>query len=179
MKYAFLMNMPGETPSTCFCEHKMEDGECIFVGLEKETSIDYLKGLCDSGFTNVDLCGDFTEEDLDLMEKQVTGDIEINRCKYFDEEMEKLEEQDSLFNYGIIVYMDNTTKTQWYRIDNKVSNTRIAVVGSIRKAEAAAKDLTKEGIDFIELCSWFDEVKTLEIIEAIDGLVPVGSCGDI
>ena len=41
----------------------------------------------------------------------------------------------------------------------------------------AAKELLDKGVYFIELCSWFDEEKTRAVIAAVDGKLPVGSCG--
>ena len=32
-------------------------------------------------------------------------------------------------------------------------------------------------VDFIELCGWFEEDMTREVIAAVDGSVPIGSCG--
>ena len=41
----------------------------------------------------------------------------------------------------------------------------------------AAQKLVSEGVKFIEICSWFDAERTQSVIDAIDGAVPVGSCG--
>ena len=62
-------------------------------------------------------------------------------------------------------------------LSNNGSYAKATFVKNQEQANEAAKQLTAEGMDDIELCSWFDAEKTQKVIEAIGGSVPVGSCG--
>lgn len=60
---------------------------------------------------------------------------------------------------------------------SKECNTKIMLVKDLDMACQAAKELVEKGVFFIELCSWFDTERTKAVIAAIDGKLPVGSCG--
>ena len=73
--------------------------------------------------------------------------------------------------------MNGVEETVRLSLDSEDCNTRACFVKDLDAAKAAAAALAEEGIDFIELCSWFDQEKTEAIIEAAGGKIPVGSCG--
>ncbi len=179
MKFAFLMNMPGETPETCYGEYNNEKNQNRIIGMEKEVVEDYIKILAEDGFGRVDLCGDFTESDVEILTKASNGKININYAKYFPVEIEKMDKLESLFEYGIIIFDDGVETTEWLEILNKQGNTYVTFVKDMCCAMEAGRELVKKGVAFIELCGWFDSEKTEQMISAIDGGVPVGTCGNI
>lgn len=173
------MNMPGETPKTCYGEYNNQESHTRIVGLEKEASGEYIKALAEDGFKMVDLCGDFNQDDVEKLTAAADGKIKIRAAAFLPEEAEKMEKLESLFEYGIVVHMKGVKETEWVDIINRQGNTYVAFVGGIEAAREAARELVKKGVSFIELCSWFDREKYEQVIEAIEGAVPVGSCGDI
>ena len=73
--------------------------------------------------------------------------------------------------------MDGVEDTQKFELRNEECNTYVRFTKDLEAAKAAAKELTDQGVYFIEICSYFDEEKTRAIIDAVGGKVPVGSCG--
>lgn len=179
LRFAFLMNMPGESPETCHGEYNNSESQSRIIGLEKESAAEYVKILADEGFEIVDLCGDFTQSDAENLAQAAGGKIKISHAKYFKAEMEKMETLENLFEYGIIIFMSGVDKTEWLEIINRQGNTYIAFVKDMDSAMEAARELVKKGVAFMELCSWFDAEKTKEIIMATGGTVPIGTCGNI
>lgn len=179
IKFAFLMNMPGETPKTCYGEYNNKESHSRIVGIERDAADEYMKKLVEEGFAIVDLCGDFTDEDLERLTKASSGKIRISRAKFLPAELEKMDKLESLFEYGLIVYMSGVEKTEWVEILNRQGNTYVAFVKDMDSAMAAAGELVKKGVAFMELCSWFDGEKTKKVIDAIAGAAPVGTCGEI
>lgn len=56
-------------------------------------------------------------------------------------------------------------------------NTKIVAVSSVDEACTVARKLVEEGVEIIELCGGFTVSNSEEIIEAINGSVPVGLVG--
>jgi len=179
IKFAFLMNMPGETPETCYGEYNNEESHNRIVGMEKGAAAEYVKALAEEGFSIVDLCGDFTESDVETLTKASESKIRISYAKYSPAEMEKMDKLNSFFEYGIIVFDDGVDTTEWIEILNRQGNTYVAFVKDMESAMEAGRELVIKGVTFIELCGWFNSEKTEQIINAIGGAVPVGTCGDI
>ena len=75
--------------------------------------------------------------------------------------------------------MDGVEETQNFTLKNDACNTYVRFTKDLDAAKAAAKELEEQGVYFLELCSFFDKARTLEIIDAIGGKVPVGSCGEL
>ena len=103
--------------------------------------------------------------------------MKIYYADYFPEELEKLEALPSLSEYGIICIADGLDKMERLEILSSRCNTSIRLVTDLDMACQAAGELLDKGVYFIELCSWFDAEKTLAVIAAVDGKLPVGSCG--
>lgn len=59
---------------------------------------------------------------------------------------------------------------------NEWNNCAVVGVDNMELAVSAAKQLRDEGVDVIELCGAFDDSMTREIIDALDGKIPVGHC---
>lgn len=178
--YAFIVNSEGLTPEDYSWSYKNDAMQFEFfatsgMGMTKK----YAKKLADKGFTDIDLCGDFDEKMAKEVADATDGKIAVEYAKYFDEEMEKLNLLNQLGEYGIIIkapgLKEGSTKKE--KIIGSEFNTTIVLIGSEKEAEAAAQSLVDEGIAFIELCSYFNELRATAIINAIKGKVPVGYCG--
>jgi len=84
----------------------------------------------------------------------------------------------STSKYGIIVLSfepgEDLVKLE---LTSAEYNTYISIVGKEEMAAQAAKDMVSEGIDFIELCGYFNSEKAEVIAKAIEHKVPLGYCG--
>lgn len=178
--YAFIINSEGLDPENYSWKFENDEVNLRFMatsGMPMTTK--YAKKLADEGFKYIDLCGDFDAEMAKEVALATEGRIEVEYAKYFDSEMKKLEALQEPDEYGVIVLTygleEGTTKK--HKIIGSEFNTNIVLVADDETAIAAAQGLVDGGIDFIELCSYFDEIKAGEIIDAIDGKIPVGYCG--
>lgn len=177
-KFALIMNVSGESPETYSKVYEIKDNYNLFAGTgSMEMAAELVKKLADSGFELVNLCGDFDDEITKRFMKTTQGKMRIYHADYFPEEMAKLEAAPSLKEYGFLCIVDGLEKTERFALLSEECNTSLMLVKDLQMACQAAETLAAEGIHFIELCSWFDQEKTQAIIAAVDGKVPVGSCG--
>jgi hypothetical protein len=177
-KFAFIMNIPGESPETYSKVFENEEEYDLFVGSgDMETAAWLVKKYAGEGFDLIDLCGDFNEELAKEFTLIAENKLKVFYADYFPEELAKLEAQPSLKEYGIICIADGLKKMEHLELTGKTCNTSVMLVTDLDMACRAARELLDKGINFIELCSWFDAGKTRTVIAAVDGRVPVGSCG--
>lgn len=178
LKFAYIMNIPGETPQTYSAVFENEDGYNYFVGVDgTESAAALVKQLDAEGFTLIDLCGDFDDKTTEALAAIGEGRFDISHANYFPEELAKIEALPSLSEYGIIVIEEGVSAPAPLWIKSESCNTSISLVRDLDMACEAAKELVQRGVYFIELCSWFDAEKTKTVIDAIKGQIPVGSCG--
>lgn len=177
-KFAFMMNIPGESPETYSAMFENSEEYDLFVGSDNmEMAAGLVKKYAEEGFDLIDLCGDFNEDLVNKFTEIAQGKLKIYYADYFPEELEKLEALPSLSEYGIICIADGLDKMERLEILSSRCNTSIRLVTDLDMACQAAGELLDKGVYFIELCSWFDAEKTLAVIAAVDGKLPVGSCG--
>lgn len=88
----------------------------------------------------------------------------------------EVDEMANLKKYGFIV------KGPGYRvgkdlatIDSGLFCTTIMAVATVDDASIAAKEMIKDGLEVVELCGGFTLKDKENIIESINGAVPVGS----
>ncbi|MEG0156553.1 MAG: DUF6506 family protein [Anaerovoracaceae bacterium] len=183
VKLAFIMNVPGESTEEYQGTYQCEKSTTLVVGTDgMEQTEALMKDLVADGYTLFDLCGDFDEEMRSSLADAIGADNQTKRvCRadYTAEQMEKLEALPSLSEYGIIINIFGGGENGRIDLLGKGCNSHILFVNGMEEAAQAAKQLVEEGIAFIELCSFFDGEKTKEIIDAIDGKVPVGTCGKL
>ncbi|MCI8648230.1 MAG: hypothetical protein HFE76_15875 [Firmicutes bacterium] len=144
-----------------------------------EMTRELVKKLDSEGYDLIDMCGDFDDEAVEKLLSITKSDMEILHADYLPAELEKIEALDSLQEYGIVVVMDGVEETQNFTLKNDACNIYVRFTKDLDAAKAAAKELVEQGVYFLELCSFFDKARTLEIIDAIGGKVPVGSCGEL
>lgn len=180
LKFAFIMNIPGESPETFSAVYENEESYNLVVGTgSMDMAKDYLKKLVDDGFTLINLCGDFDDEITAEMQQIAGEGVKIRHADYMPEELDKLEKLQSMKEYGVVIVMRGVEESYELTIKNPECNADVIFVKDMPQAKIAARKLVADGIDFIELCSWFDKVKTIEVVESIKGAVPVGTCGEL
>ena len=65
-------------------------------------------------------------------------------------------------------------QTSRVSIERPGSKVWMIGVNDMEQAKAVAKDLIAEGVDALEVCGGFGEARVRELIDAIDGAIPVG-----
>lgn len=179
MKFAFILNTNGGHPDTYNVNFTTAGSENWIYGVTGvEEGVEFAKTLKEKGFDLVNLCGDFDEEMT--AEIAATG-IEACNAKYLPAEMDKIMElsDEELCEYGIIIVSDEVDETEVIDKKDDACNIYVRFVKDEDAACEAAKDVIAEGAKFMELCSWYDKEKTEKVIAAIEGKVPVGTCGEI
>lgn len=178
IKFAFIMNIPGENPDTYKGVYENSESYNLLVGAnDMEETKELVKNLIKDGFTWFNFCGDYDDEKMEELKKITGPDLKAKGAKYFPKEMEKFEALKSQQDFGIIVQMAGVEENKEVLIENKICNSHAVFVKDMEASKVAAKYLVDKGIDFIELCSWYDDEKTKTIIDSIGGAVPIGSCG--
>ncbi len=80
-------------------------------------------------------------------------------------------------NYGFIMIDPAYTVEQSAELKADGFVTTVYCVQDIEMACGSAKKLAEKGVHLIELCGAFKEDMVTQIIEAVDGQVPVGNMG--
>lgn len=176
-KFAFIINVEGADPATHKAELQGKNLNRIYCVDGKDAAEGLVKDLDKEVFRIFNFCGDFTAKDMEKYEADVTGGAKFQNARYAPEQKEKLEKLDSFAEYGVIIIDSGMVGIRKAEISAPGCNVRVRFIRNVKEAGNAAMELVDEGIDFIELCSWFDGEKTGAIIKAVDGKVPVGSCG--
>lgn len=180
LKFAFIINMPGQNPDTYSGVYENSESYNLLVGVDGvEQSKDLVKRLVSQGYTLFNLCGDFDEEITTQLREIVGEGIKIANSDYLPEEAAKMEGLQTMSEYGIIIKMNGVESIEEVSLKCDDCNTTALFVKDQWQGEAAAKQLAEQGIDFIELCSWFDRERTEDIINAVNGKVPIGTCGEL
>lgn len=179
-KYAFIENVEGASPEQYSFIYENAESYNMVAGTSSfEMTQELVKKLDSEGYDLIDLCGDFDDEAVKKLLSVTKNGIDICHADYLPEQLEKIEALESLKEYGIVIVMDGVEETECFTLESEACNTHVRFTKDLEAAKAAAKELTEQGVYFLELCSYFDREKTLEVIEAIDGKVPVGSCGEL
>lgn len=179
-KYAFIENVEGASPESFSVVNENSESYSIVAGTSSlEMTKELVKKLDKEGYDLVDLCGDFDDEAVNKLLEVTKSGMRILHADYLPAELEKIEALESLKEYGIVIVMRGVEETQKYTLQNDACNTYVRFVKDLEAAKTAAKELVDQGVYFLELCSYFNKERTLEIIDAIGGKVPVGSCGDL
>lgn len=178
LKAAFIANSESQNPQTYSLRYENPDFQLEMVAVSgmdmtKETILRFAR----EGFDLVDLCGDFTQEMAEALRQATGNQIRISAAVYSEEEGKKLEALTTMQNYGIIIMGRGIgSEPVWLEKKNQEFNTRIAIVGSDAMAAEVAREMAEAGIDFIELCGYFDQEKAAALSQAAGGALPVGYC---
>lgn len=178
MKFAFIANVAGASPETYSAAFETEEAYNLVAGVDgMDAAREYVKKLAEEGYELINLCGDFDDEITAQLREVAGADVEIQHADYSAEEMAKLEKLQSFKNYGIIIIDSTVDAPHQMKIESKECDANVVFVKDLEMAKAAGKELVEKGMDFIELCSWFDKPYMEEIVAATGGKIPVGTCG--
>ena len=177
-RFAFLINVPGANAENYSVACENDESYNLVEGVDGvEAGAARVPELVKKGIDNFNLCGDFDDELTEKIRKEAGEGISVKNAVYTEEEMTKMEALESMYGYGMIIKADGVEDTVWKAVKNDECATTVAFVKDLDGAKNAARKLVEDGMDFIEMCSWFDKDMTADVIKAIDGAVPVGSCG--
>lgn len=179
MKYAFIMNSGNLNPENYSAVYETEGSQYYFSAVSgMKMARELVRRLADDDFELIDLCGDFDEEKAEDLRKAAGDRTKVNYAKYKEEEQEKFNALQSTDKYGIIVLgFEAGEDLVKLELTSEEFNTYITIVGKEEMAAPAAKEMVAEGIDFIELCGYFNSEKADAIAETIGHTVPLGYCG--
>lgn len=179
-KYAFIENVDGATPESYSFVYENAESTSLVAGTSSfEMTEDLVKKLDSEGYDLIDMCGDFDDAAVEKLLSVTEKGIRICHADYLPVQLEKIEALESLKEYGIVIVMDGVEETQSFTLESEACNTHVRFTKDLAAAQAAAKELADQGVYFLELCSYFDRHKTLAIIDAVEGKIPVGSCGNL
>ena len=178
LKAAFIANSESQNPQTYSLRYENPDFQLEMVAVSgMDMTKETILGFARDGFDLVDLCGDFTQEMAEALRQATGNQIRISAAVYSEEEAKKLEALTTMQNYGIILMGRGIgSEPVWLEKKNQEFNTQIAIVGSDAMAAEAAREMAEAGIDFIELCGYFDQEKAAALSQAAGGALPVGYC---
>ena len=179
MKYAFIMNSAGLNPESYSVTYQNEGNQYYFAAVHGMIMTRELaRKLADEGYQLLDLCGDYDEVKAHDVEEAAGGRMKVNYAKYSAEDQIKFEALESTNQYGIIVLgFDLTEDLVRLELKSNEYDTYITIVSEEEMAGTEAKKMVIEGINFIELCGYFDSFKAEKVAKAIDHKIPVGYCG--
>ena len=142
-----------------------------------EMAITAARKLVAEGVSHIDFCGDFDDEKLAALSKNLGSNVTIDAAKYYPEQLVKLD----------TINMDRFAHIVWGKgFDSIRDGTEINIpscemkvigVSSLEEACDLAESLVDEGIEFIELSSAFGVDETNAVINAVDGKAAIGSAG--
>ena len=180
LDYAFIANSEGLNPGDYHWEYENDEMRFRFCSThDMETNKKLAKELAASGCQYLDLCGDFNAAMAREIAEAAGGRLTVEYSKFSAEDDAKFNSLTNIHEYGLIIMAEGLAngKIITHKLVSDEFTTTIALVSNDETAKQAAQDLVNGGIDFIEMCSYFDAAKADEVRAAIGGKVPVGYCG--
>ena len=180
LKYAFLINVPGQSPDTYKGVYENSESYNVIAATDNmDMAKEYVGKLAADGFTLLNLCGDFDDAITAELREVAGPDVKIVHADYLPEQGAMVEALPEFSKYGIVIVMRGVEEPTEVVVDAPELYTKAIFVKDQEQANAAAKKLADEGMHDIELCSWFDRERTQAVIDAVGGAAPVGTCGDL
>ena len=179
LKFAFMIKMPNLEPDKFIATYDNAESHNVVIGMDsKDIAKEKMQEFIDDGYTLFNLCSGFTPEDA--AEYEAMGDgIKVRAAVYNEAEGAKIAALDDYSKYGVVIVMRGVEEPTEVVVDAPELYTKAIFVKDQEQANAAAKKLADEGMHDIELCSWFDKARTEAVIEAVGGICPVGTCGEL
>jgi len=185
-KSAYIIRADGINEADCRRNYRTETSISLVAGVDNERSaIRLITELIEEGYEQIDLGYGFSERDaLHILgsidfQKAAGGRVKLHAAAYTINEYAKFRNAGRMRSHGIIMAIPGADRAAALFIPDKVHDTRVVFVKNITQAKHAARYLVKHKVGFIELCTWFDRLRMEEVISAIGGAVPVGTCGDL
>ena len=178
-KYAFILNSETLTPENYHGSFESDSFQVNVFGVNSmDLACKTVEKAVMEGAQLIDLCGDYDEEKTNKIKSFVHKDFKIKFVQYSDVEMEKFNALKSIKTYGIIIKAEGfAPEIHNLKLESEELDTTVVGVSDMKGACKQAKKMADSGIDFIELCSAFDEEKANEIVSAVGGRIPVGFAG--
>lgn len=176
-KFLFILNSETLTSETYRKVITSDTFSTDICGVNSfEMACQVVKEGVEKGVECFNLCGDFGPEEIEKIKKDIHQNLNISYVKYSKEEEEKLNQLNKMTAYGIIVMWHDYNLEKTTMKSNELT-TEVMTVKNLDQACTAAEILVNEGIDFIELCSAFNESDSKVISDYIKGAVPIGYAG--
>lgn len=177
-KTAYLIGIEGVDEKNCIRIHETEVSVIFMAAVDCLDSAESLvEKLADEGFSVINLGMGFDEEVAEEFSEKTGGKVRIRSIQYTIDECVRRIRLVRNRSHGIIIAAAGIDKPCEFFIPDKEHDTRIILVKNMMQARSAARKLVKYNVGFIELSTWFDIFRMEDIIDAIDGAVPVGTCG--
>ena len=179
LKYAFIINVPGIVPGSYQEIYENSESVSQIVGVDGMLEAEKLViQLGKDGFDLLNFCGDFDDAITARFQQLGQGKTKCFNVKHPEENLSQMEKLGgNLKEYGILIVMRGVEKPVRYDLLSEEWNTHAVFVKNLEDACDMAGEMAEEGIQLIELCSWFDEEKTKAIIDVVKDKVMVGSSG--
>ena len=177
--FGLILNGEGLDPASYNGSMKSSEftAEVYGVSNEKDTQ-EVAEDLAARGAAFINLCGDYTADQAAALARHLNGAVKVSHVKYSPEEARKLEQLADFSEYGFIVHGEGFhPHSHSLRLEAPGCNTRLMGAERMEEAKEAARQMVNEGVLFIELCGAFTGEMTRQIIQAVNGRVPVGSAG--
>jgi len=180
MKYAFIMNSGTLDPEKYSVLYEDQGNQYFFTAVHGMKMTRELAGrLAADGYELIDLCGNYNEKKAGEIQEAVGGSVKVNYAKYSEEEQAKFNAMTSGDRFGIIVLGFGLSRDMVRLVlESDEYNTYVAIAATEEIAARAAETMVAEGIQFIELCGYFDAEKAAAIADAVGHRVPIGYCGN-
>ena len=180
LKYAFLIKEkvadPDDRILTC------ETGESLAAVCAAGDGVQaagHVRGLRDQGFYHIDICGGFSDGELEIMRAAAERKADIRRAAYDLNGLVRLDRIGRLTNYGVIIRVGGLERPWEGVIRGRSRNIRVIAVSDMAQAKRAARKLMEKRTELIELSRWFDNLRMDAVAEAVGSNVPVGTCGPL
>jgi hypothetical protein len=176
-KYAFIISLPGQSPETFAGEFQVEQSYNIVVGLDvTEMAENYIKTRVEEGFSLFNLGPGFEAETAERLQRIAGDRAKVKNTGFLPSDAAKTAAFGQTSALGIII-VEDVDEPRSMEIEAEGFKALITYVGNQKQADQAARELVSKGAAAIAMCSWFNEERTRSVVAAIDGAVPVGSCG--
>ncbi len=180
MKFGFIFKTGCSVGKDFIVFSKAGDTLAKVIGVESvDMGREGVEILSQWGVKIYDFSGDFSKEQLGEYEKIFSGEYQFNLMKYLPGQREKLEKVKDLSKYGVIVRNGDIEGYQREELVCPKKTATIYFVKDLEKAKEAIKEMIKEGVEYVELCSYFNLDRTKQLIEEVGGKIPIGTSGKI
>ena len=171
-KFAFFINVPGVSPETYSKVFENEECYGLVAGVDGvDAAKQYASRLAGDGFMALDLSGNFSSKAVE--------EIRVCKAQYTINGLTRLSHITSAKEYGVIVKVDGLEKPRGVMMKSDKKCTTVIFVNDMAQAKKAAVKLVAMRVSYIELCSWFDQLRMEALDRIIGSAVPIGTCGEV